>query len=129
MYRVFRLSAQLYIFNTDLSAFLPLDDMPSNMPQQIWSAVQDLAGINAGASCHGTHSSWLLETVAAGLLVPFADAGLPCQQLLESLHHTEQDAAYQYQTIVHSYIKLHMPSCMQRPAEILPAAWLRCLHC
>jgi len=48
VYRVFRLTAQLYIYHADLSAFLPLDDMPSNMPQQIWSAVQDLAGIDSG---------------------------------------------------------------------------------
>ena len=49
-YRVFCVSARLYIFNTDLSAFLPLDDMPSNMPQQIWSAVQDLTEIDAGTA-------------------------------------------------------------------------------
>ncbi len=48
VYRVFRLTAQLYIYHADLSAFLPLDDMPSNMPQQIWSAVEDLAGIDSG---------------------------------------------------------------------------------
>ena len=47
-HRVFCVSARLYLFNSDLSAFLPLDDMPSNMPQQIWSAVQDLAEIDAG---------------------------------------------------------------------------------
>ena len=64
-HRVFCVSARLYLFNSDLSAFLPLDDMPSNMPQQIWSAVQDLAEIDAGMAyphtslhfCHFEHIS------------------------------------------------------------------------
>ena len=48
VYRVFRLAAQLYIFHPDLPTFRLLEDMPSNLPKQIWSAVQDLNRISAG---------------------------------------------------------------------------------
>ena len=47
-HRIFRLSNQLYIYQPDLCAFLPLDDMPSDLPQQLWSAVTALKGIDNG---------------------------------------------------------------------------------
>ena len=47
-HRVFRLSNQLYIYKPDLCVFLPLDDMPNDLPQQLWSAVTALKGIDNG---------------------------------------------------------------------------------
>lgn len=51
VHRVFHLSTQLYMFRPDLCAFLPLDDMPSDLPHQLWSAVTALKAIDKG-----THS-------------------------------------------------------------------------
>jgi len=111
VYRVFRLTAQLYIYHADLSAFLPLDDMPSNMPQQIWSAVQDLAGIDSG-----------------GCIPPYCIASTAshasnCTAAL-ALHNKVDTKEIAYQHQIHLAQHPSVSWCFHRTFDILPPCHL-----
>lgn len=76
-HRVFNLSTQLYIFYPDLCAFLPLDDMPSDLPQQLWSAVTALKAIDNGTCLQHIACPMLIST-CAHCLHSLCHCGLQC---------------------------------------------------
>lgn len=128
VYRVFRLTAQLYIYHADLSAFLPLDDMPSNMPQQIWSAVQDLAGIDSGGcicpycvASTASHASNCTAALALHNRLTQSKQPISIKSILLSIHlchggFTEHLTYYQLAICCcrHPHILQHLPpqNCM-----------------